>query len=326
MKKLVSVLMAAAVACTAFAMAGCNSEVQEASSAPADAAASSADSAAAGEGGTTADLSGKLTLNGSTSMAEVCQALGEQFMAKYPGVTVEKSGNGSGDAPKAVDAGTALIGDLSRNLKDEEKPDQYEVKQVAIDGIAIAVNKESKVKDLTTDQIKKIFTGEITNWKDVGGEDSTINVLGRESASGTRDGFESIFDCKEKCKYASELTSTGAVKTKVASDKTAIGYISLGNVDDTVTAVKVDGVEATEANIIADTYKAYRPFIEIYKKGGDDELIKAWFDFVFSDEGAKTIQGQHLIAVDANGKPIASADTGSIPADAGTSSAASKAA
>ena len=287
MKKIVSALLAVAIGCSM--MVGCSSEVTGTSSTASTESSTSSTSS-------TADLSGKLTLNGSTSMAKVCQALGEAFSAKYPGVTVEKSGNGSGDAPKAVDAGTALIGDLSRNLKDEENPDNYEVVQIAIDGIAIAVNKDNPVDDLTSEQIQKIFTGEITNWKEVGGEDAQIVVIGREAASGTRDGFESIFKAKD-CKYAAELTSTGEVVTKVGSDKAAIGYVSLDSVNDTIKAVKVDGVEANEENIKNETYKAQRPFIEIYKKGSDDELVKAWFEFIKSDEGQKVITDTGLIAV-----------------------------
>ena len=287
MKKIVSALLAVAIGCSM--MVGCSSEVTGTSSTASTESSTSSTSS-------TADLSGKLTLNGSTSMAKVCQALGEAFSAKYPDVTVEKSGNGSGDAPKAVDAGTALIGDLSRNLKDEENPDNYEVVQIAIDGIAIAVNKDNPVDDLTSEQIQKIFTGEITNWKEVGGEDAQIVVIGREAASGTRDGFESIFKA-EDCKYAAELTSTGEVVTKVGSDKAAIGYVSLDSVNDTIKAVKVDGVEANEENIKNETYKAQRPFIEIYKKGSDDELVKAWFEFIKSDEGQKVITDTGLIAV-----------------------------
>ncbi|QNO17140.1 phosphate ABC transporter substrate-binding protein [Caproicibacterium amylolyticum] len=313
MKKLVSAVLAATVACSAFMFAGCGgSQVLDASSTK---AASSSEASAAGSSDASAaastEISGNLTLNGSTSMAEVCQALGEAFMKKYPNVKVDKSGNGSGDAPKAVEAGTALIGDLSRKLKDEEKPDDFDVKTIAIDGIAIAVNKDNKVKNLTTDQITKIFTGAVKNWKEVGGDDAAINVIGRESASGTRDGFESIFKCKEKCKYASELTSTGAVKTKVSSDKAAVGYISLGNVDNTVTAVKVDGVDATEDNINNGTYKAHRPFIEICKKGSEDDLINAWFTFVYSEEGKKIIQDCKLIATDEKGNGISAGSASS---------------
>jgi len=230
-------------------------------------------------GGSTAEssLSGKLTLNGSTSMATVCQALGEVFHEQNPGVTVEKSGTGSGDASKAVLAGTALIGDLSRELKDSENPDQFEVVQIATDGIAIAVHKDNPVSDLTQEQIAKIFTGEITNWSEVGGQDQAITVLGREASSGTRDGFEAIFGVEGEAKYA------------------AVGYISLASVSPSIKAVKVDGVEATDENIVNGTYKVSRPFIQIYKKGTDSELVKAWFDFVKSDEGKQVIEDVGLI-------------------------------
>lgn len=301
MKKIVSAILALAVMCTAgFAACSNGSEIQGVSSnqesSQSSAAPSSSGSASEpASSEAAADLTGDLTLNGSTSMAKVCQALGEKFMEKYPGVTVTKSGNGSGDAPKAVTSGTALIGDLSRELKDEEDPSQFEVKQIAIDGIAIAVNKDNPVAELTSEQITKIFTGEITNWKDLGGNDQKITVLGREAASGTRDGFESIFDCKEKCVYAAEITSTGEVVAKVGSDPSAIGYVSLDSVNDSVTACKVDGVEATEENIVNGTYKAQRPFIEIYKKGSDSELVKAWFDYVYSDEGQQVIKDVGLV-------------------------------
>ena len=248
-------------------------------------------------GGSTAEssLSGKLTLNGSTSMATVCQALGEVFHEQNPGVTVEKSGTGSGDASKAVLAGTALIGDLSRELKDSENPDQFEVVQIATDGIAIAVHKDNPVSDLTQEQIAKIFTGEITNWSEVGGQDQAITVLGREASSGTRDGFEAIFGVEGEAKYAAELTSTGEVLNRVASDPAAVGYISLASVSPSIKAVKVDGVEATDENIVNGTYKVSRPFIQIYKKGTDSELVKAWFDFVKSDEGKQVIEDVGLI-------------------------------
>lgn len=300
MKKIISAFLALAVMCTA-GLAACSSgsEIQGVSSnqeSSQNGAASSTESALEPVSSeAVADLTGDLTLNGSTSMAKVCQALGEKFMEKYPGVTVTKSGNGSGDAPKAVLAGTALVGDLSRNLKEEEDPSQFEVKQIAIDGIAIAVNKDNPVTELTSEQITQIFTGEITNWKDLGGSDQKITVLGREAASGTRDGFESIFGCKEKCVYAAEITSTGEVVAKVGSDPSAIGYVSLDSVNDSVTACKVDGVEATEENIVNGTYKAQRPFIQIYKKGSDSELVKAWFDYVYSDEGQQVIQDVGLV-------------------------------
>ncbi|HEX3039637.1 MAG TPA: phosphate ABC transporter substrate-binding protein [Caproiciproducens sp.] len=308
MKKLISTILMAAILGSTIAFAGCSSEVQgttstapaassAASAAASDAAPAASQEAASSAAASTAELSGKLTLNGSTSMAKVCQALGEAFQQKYPNVTVEKGGTGSGDAAKAVSAGTALIGDLSRNMKDEEKPGDYEIVQIAIDGIAIAINKDNKVTNLTSDQITKIFTGEIKNWKDVGGADQKITVLGREAASGTRDGFETIFKCSKKCKYAAELSSTGEVVTKVSSDKSAIGYVSLDSVNESIKAVDVDGVKANEENIVNKSYKAQRPFIEIYKKGTDSDLVKAWFDFVKSDEGQAVIKKVGLVTV-----------------------------
>ncbi len=252
------------------------------------------DSGQSGTGNTGA-FSGKLTLNGSTSMATVCQALGEVFHEENPGVTVEKSGTGSGDAAKAVLAGTALIGDLSRNLKESENPEQFEVVQIATDGIAIAVQKNNPVSDLTKEQIAQIFTGEITNWNQLGGQDSAITVLGREASSGTRDGFESIFKVEGKAKYAAELTSTGEVLNRIAGDPTAIGYISLASVSPAVQALRVDGVDPTEENIANGTYTISRPFIQIYKKGSDSELIQAWFAFVKSESGRRVIEEVGLI-------------------------------
>ncbi len=294
MKKILSVITALAVACSAMLLSGCSSVIEGVVSNPAQ---------SSGSVGTQQDsfvpenLNGKLTLNGSTSMAKVCQALGEAFMEKYPNVTVEKGGTGSGDAAKAVSAGTALIGDLSRDMKADEQPSSYAITQIAIDGIVLAVNKTNKVTNLTSDQISRIFKGEITNWKEVGGDDQKITLIGREATSGTRDGFESIFKCAGKCKYAAEVTATGEVVAKVGNDKTAIGYISLDSVNDTIQACSVNGVKATEENIANKTYIAQRPFIEIYKKGTDSDLVKAWFAFVKSAEGQKIIKDSGLIPV-----------------------------
>ena len=296
MRKIISAILSTAILCSSLAFTGCSSEIQGVTS---NTGSGSAQGTAASQNASAAaaDLSGKLTLNGSTSMAKVCQALGEAFSDQYPNVTVEKSGTGSGDAAKAVSGGTALIGDLSRNMKDEEKPGDYELVPIAIDGIAIAVNKDNKVSSLTSDQITKIFTGEVTNWKEVGGADQKITVLGREAASGTRDGFESLFKAAKQCKYAAELSSTGEVVTKVSSDKSAVGYVSLDSLNDTFKAVDVDGVKASEENILNATYKVQRPFIEIYKKGSDSDLIKAWFAFIKSDEGQAVIKKAGLVTV-----------------------------
>ncbi|WP_277668492.1 phosphate ABC transporter substrate-binding protein PstS family protein [Caproiciproducens galactitolivorans] len=290
MRKMLSVILSAAILC--FAFVGCDSEIQGTVSTN-----SMLETSAESTTTDTSALSGKLTLNGSTSMAKVCQALGEAFEAKYPGVTVEKAGTGSGDAAKAVRAGTAFIGDLSRNMKPEENPGDFEIVPIAIDGIAVAVNTDNKVSNLSSDQIAKIFTGEITNWKDVGGDDRKITVLGREAASGTRDGFESIFKCEKKCKYAAELSSTGEVVNKVGSDKGAIGYVSLDSLNNSIKAVDIDHVKANEENIVNGTYKAQRPFIEIYKKNTDSDLVKAWFAFVKSEEGKAVIKKAGLVTV-----------------------------
>ncbi len=289
-KKVLISVLAAAATCT-LVFAGCGEAVTNISSTPASATGSTV----AGENQND-KISGTLTLNGSTSMTQVCQALGEAFQAKYQDVKVEKAGTGSGAAVQAVASGNALIGDLSRDLKEDENPDQFEKVQIAIDGIAVAVNKNNPVTDLTTEQVTKIFSGEITNWKDVGGEDHAITVLGREANSGTRDGFEGIFKA-DKYAYAAELTSTGEVVNRIGSDPYAIGYISLGSVNDTVTACKIDGVEATEENVSNGTYTASRPFIQIYKKGSDSELIQAWFDFIKSEEGQAVIKEAGVIPV-----------------------------
>lgn len=241
-----------------------------------------------------AAVSGKLTLNGSTSMAKVCQALGEAFSQKHPGVTVETSGTGSGDAPGSVLSGNALVGNLSRAMKDSENPQDFEQVLLAIDGIALAVHPQNPVTNLTSEQVTKIFAGEITNWKEVGGDDQPITRLGRESSSGTRDGFETLFQV-EGCRYAAELTSTGEVLTRVSSDPSAIGYLSLESLNDSVRALSIDGVEPTEAHIRDGSYPVSRPFLQVYKKGSDSPLIAAWFAFVQSEEGDAIIEGAGLI-------------------------------
>lgn len=304
MKKFASILLAGLMALSLFA--GCSSEVTSTDdgSSAAQASSSGTESQVESNGSSEdayAGLSGTLTLNGSTSMTAVCNALGEAFMAKYGGVTVEKANTGSGSAVTAVNDGTALIGDLSRKVKDDEDPDgKFTKVTIALDGIAIAVNPENPVDALTSEQIEKIFAGEITNWSEVGGDDAEITVIGREEGSGTRDGFENIFGFGEdkKCAYAAEVQETGIVVSKVASDPSAIGYVSLASVNDEIKAVSVDGVEATEENVSNGTYVVQRPFVQIYTKGTDSELVKAWFDFLKSDEGQQIIADQKLVTVD----------------------------
>lgn len=290
MKKGISLVMAAVLCLALFT--GCNSTV---TGTPTSSIQSSSQSGSSKD--TTSKLSGKLTMTGSTSMAELCNALGEAFHEKNPDVTVEKGGTGSGEAVPAVTQGTALLGDLSRAMKDEENPDNFTAVTMCLDGIGVIVNKDSKVSALTKDQIKQIFTGEITNWSQVGGGDAAITVVGREAASGTRDGFESIFGVKEKAKYALELQETGLVVSKVSSDKNAVGYVSLASVDEGkgIKAVDVDGVKATEENVANGTYVVQRPFVQIFKKGSTDPLIKAWFEFMKSDEGQKIIEDKGLV-------------------------------
>lgn len=294
MKKVISLVLAAVLCCALFA--GCNSTVTgtQSSSTPSSQSSSKADESSKD---TQSKLSGKLTMTGSTSMADLCNAMGEAFAEKYPDVTVEKGGTGSGEAVPAVTQGTALLGDLSRALKDEENPDDFTAVTLCLDGIGVVVNKDSKVSNLTKEQITKIFTGEITNWSEVGGDDGAITVVGREAASGTRDGFESIFGVKEKAKYALELQETGLVVSKVASDKNSIGYVSLASVNEEkgIKAVDVDGVKATEENVANGTYTVQRPFVQIYKKGSTDPLIKAWFEFMASDEGQSIIKDKGLV-------------------------------
>lgn len=305
MKKITSVVLAGLMALSLFA--GCSSEVTSSDNGSSAAEPSNSQtesqsgSSASDSSGDYANLSGTLTLNGSTSMTAVCNALGEAFMAKYDGVTVEKANTGSGSAVTAVNDGTALIGDLSRKVKDDEDPDgKFTKVTIALDGIAVAVNPENPVTALTSEQIEKIFAGEITNWSEVGGNDAAITVIGREEGSGTRDGFESIFGFGDdkKCAYAAEVQETGIVVSKVASDPSAIGYVSLASVSDEIKAVSVDGVEATEENVSNGTYVVQRPFVEIYTKGTDSELVKAWFDFLKSDEGQQIIAEQKLVTVD----------------------------
>lgn len=295
MSKTISAILAMLMTCS-VALTGCSS-AESGTPAPSEAVTPSSTADSAPASSAVPALSGKLTVTGSTSMNEVCNALGEEFKKLYPEVQFNKGGNGSGEGPTAVTNGTAQIGDLSRDVKDEENPDSFDTFQIAIDGIAVIVNPGNGVADLTKEQIAQIYTGEVTNWKDLGGADGTISVIGRDAQSGTREGFESIFGIKEKCKYAAELGATGDIVTNVAGDPNAIGYISLGSVNDSIKALKVGGVEASDENIINGTYVVSRPFVQICKKGASesDPLIKAWFDFLYSDTGKAIVEECKLI-------------------------------
>ena len=248
---------------------------------------------------TTADLSGSISMVGSTSMEKLANALSEAFMEEYPDVTVTAEFVGSGAGIEAVTNGTADIGNSSRSLTDEEKAAGVVENIVAIDGIAVCVDPANEVADLTKEQLTNIYNGTITNWKEVGGADEPVIVIGREAGSGTRGAFEELVDLKDACKYANELDSTGAVIAKVASTPGAIGYASLDALDDSVKALSLEGVEATAENIKAGNYFLSRPFVMATKGeiSEQNDLVQAWFDFVLGDEGQQVASEVGLITV-----------------------------
>lgn len=248
----------------------------------------------------TADLSGSVSMAGSTSMEKLANAAAEAFMEKYPGVSVTAEFTGSGAGIESVLAGSVDIGNSSRSLKDEEKSAGAVENIVAIDGIAVVSDPANTVDDLTKDQLIAIYKGETKNWKELDGADQAIVVVGREAGSGTRGAFEELLGIEDACKYANELDSTGAVMAKVASTPGAIGYVSLDVVDDTVKSMKLEGVEATEANIKAGDYFLSRPFV-MATKGEISEQTEATQEFLNwmkSEEGKEVIKGVGLITVD----------------------------
>ena len=261
------------------------------------AAASSTSAAAGSTASSTAALSGNVATGGSTSMKNVIAALTEGFAEVEPGVTVSYDPTGSGAGITGATDKTLDIGLSSRALKDDEKAD-VEGTTIALDGIAIIVNNASKVKDLTVDQLKQMFTGEITNWSEVGGDDGEIVLIGREAGSGTRDGFESIVDVKDSCKYAQELTATGAVISAVEANPLAIGYASLSAVGDTVKMVTVGGVECSEETVKDGSYEVQRPFVFVTNKSvALSEQAQAFFDFATSADAADLIRTAGAVPV-----------------------------
>ena len=292
-------------ACILFAMslAACGNSDTAADAG--SAAATSAEAGTVAESSQTAtteaaaDLSGSISMVGSTSMEKLANALSEAFMEEYPDVTVTAEFVGSGAGIEAVTNGTADIGNSSRSLKDEEKAAGVVENVVAIDGIAVCVDPANEVADLTKEQLTNIYNGTITNWKEVGGADEPIIVIGREAGSGTRGAFEELVDLKDACKYANELDSTGAVIAKVASTPGAIGYASLDALDDSVKALSLEGVEATAENIKAGNYFLSRPFVMATKGeiSEQNNLVQAWFDFVLGDEGQQVASEVGLITV-----------------------------
>ena len=265
----------------------------------ASSAAASSTSAAAGStaSSTAAALSGNVATGGSTSMKNVIAALTEGFAEVEPGVTVSYDPTGSGAGITGATDKTLDIGLSSRALKDDEKAD-VEGTTIALDGIAIIVNNASKVEDLTVDQLKQMFTGEITNWSEVGGDDGEIVLIGREAGSGTRDGFESIVDVKDSCKYAQELTATGAVISAVEANPLAIGYASLSAIGDTVKAVTVGGVECSEETVKDGSYEVQRPFVFVTNDSVTlSAQAQAFFDFAASADAADLIRTAGAVPV-----------------------------
>ena len=241
---------------------------------------------------------GSVSTDGSTSMEKVIGALGEYFMEQNPDVTFTYNPTGSGSGITAVAEGRCDIGLSSRSLKDEEKAEGLTETTLALDGIAIIVNPENTVEDLSLETIAKIYTGEITNWSEVGGNDGEIVVIGREAGSGTRDGFESITGTKDTCAYRQELTSTGDVIATVAQNPNAIGYASLAAVKETVKAVSVDGVTPSEETVKDGSYTVQRPFVLVTRT--DEALSEAaqkFFDFATSTEASELISAAGAVPV-----------------------------
>ena len=249
------------------------------------------------EGGTTAALSGTVSTDGSTSMEKVINSLGESFMAANKDVKFTYNPTGSGSGIQAVTEGRCDIGLSSRALKDDEKASGLVETVLAYDGIAIVVSPENPISDLDVDTIAKIYTGEITNWKDVGGDDAEIVLIGREAGSGTRDGFESITGTKDACAYRQELTSTGDVINTVSQNPNAIGYASLSAVGESVKALTVGGVKATEATVKDGSYVVQRPFVLVTKEGTElSPAAQAFFDYAISPEVADIIANAGAVA------------------------------
>ncbi len=288
-KSALSIFAASAV--LALTLAGCGgNNASTDTSAPADSSGSNASM-----------VSGTVSTNGSTSMEKVIGSLKEQFQKDNDGkVTVSYDATGSGAGIEAVTNGTTDIGLSSRALKDEETSAGLTGTTVALDGIAVIVNADSQVSDLSVEQIGQIFSGQITNWKDVGGADAEIACIGREANSGTRDGFESITDTKDKCKLSQELTSTGAVIEAVKNSPNAIGYASLSAVEgkDGIKALTVGGVACTEETVLDGTYQIQRPFVLVTKNDTPlSEAAQAFFDYATSPAANDLIRSAGAVPV-----------------------------
>ena len=296
MKRVFAILMSLTL--TAALLAGCGSQ-----DTAADDTADTAEDTTAGDTAaedTAAELSGSVSTDGSTSMEEVIGALGEQFMMDNSGVTVTYNPTGSGSGIEAVKNGSCDIGLSSRALKDEEKASGLTETTVALDGIAIIVNAENTVTDLSIDQIAQIYTGAVTDWSELGGTAGTIAVIGRESGSGTRDGFESITGTEDACVLAQELSSTGAVIEAVRTTPGAIGYASLSAVEgqEGITVLTVGGVAPSEATVLDGSYAIQRPFVFVTKTDGElSEAAQAFFDFATSTAASDLIANAGAVPV-----------------------------
>ena len=297
-KNLRKLLAFGAAAVMAAGLAGCgSSSTQETTAAQTQAAAETTAETSAEATEAAADLKGSISLAGSTSMEKLCEAMSESFMEKYPDINVTAEYTGSGAGIESLEAGSVDIGNSSRNLKDSELEAGAVENIVAIDGIAVIVDKDNTVAELSSDDLGKIYKGEVTNWSELGGNDEAIVVIGRENGSGTRTAFEELLGLEDACKYAQELDSTGGVLAKVASTPGAIGYVSLDVVDDTVQAVSLDGAEASEESILAGNYLLSRPFVmaTMGEISEQNELVKTWFDYIASEDGQAVIKGLGLI-------------------------------
>ena len=285
MKKFIALLLAAVLT---LALAACGSKTDTNTDANAD---------NTNDDSTKTTITGTVATDGSTSMEKVIGALSESFMANNADTTVTYNPTGSGSGITAVQEGTCDIGLSSRALKDEEKSAGLKETILAYDGIAIIVHPDNPVSDLTIEQIAQLYTGEITNWKDVGGNDAEVVLIGREAASGTRDGFESITGTKEKCQYRQELTSTGDVITAVSQNPDAIGYASLASIKDSVKALNVDGVTPGEDTVKDGSYKVQRPFVLVTVEGKAlTPVAQAFFDYATSPDAAAIIAKAGAVA------------------------------
>ncbi len=299
MKKLTSIIAVALMASLVLASCGDNetsSNNTESSTSGSSVIASEPSTSTSETSQEDEKLTGTVSMSGSTSMEKMAKALAESFNAKYPDVAIDIQLGGSSTGITNAQEGVSDIGNVSRDLKEDETG--LVAHKVALDGIGVVVNLENPVEDLTMDQIAKIYTGEITNWSEVGGDDLDIYVVGREDGSGTRDAFESVTGVGENAQYDSLQTSTGAAKTTVATTPGAIGYVSFDSVDDTVKTLKVGGVEISTDTIKDGSYTLQRPFVMVTKEGAElSDAAQAFLDYVLSDEGQEVCVQVGLVSI-----------------------------